>query len=550
LTGTASEFAGLPGKKAASLPGAPEVRVNFWAWNSQMGCLYANGGSVTTENSLMAKQGVKMTITRQDDTKQMQAELMALAKAMHDGEADPKNGVHFIGIMGDQSGDFFSQLNEQLEDSFGPEYKAEIVFSCGYSRGEDALWGPKEWRENPQTMRGAVIATPVREGDWNIVVRFAADNNIPINPSDKTYDPGAVNFVFSPNNVAAGTQFVAKHCEPRIEFVDGKKTGKTVEACVNGAAVWTPVDKTIVKERGGVVRVISTAPDEYGNQMPHVLIGIRKYNQTHNTVVEKVITAFAQGGNQVLSFPKALDRAAEISQEINKESGWTAADWKKYYLGTTEKDKQGQTVTVGGSKANNLADNAVLFGIADGMSPPTSRFHATYTVFGQTAHKLYPDLVREPAPMDSVVDLSYLRVVLAREGEKGGKAEIKTYSTTDTISRKIGQRSVSITFATGSAELAPAGRQQLNKLFDELSLNELLVEVQGHTDNVGNSESNRALSETRAEAIKAYLEARDQTAFPLGRVKTHGFGDSKPIADNATPAGRAKNRRVEIIIGQ
>ena len=40
-------FAGLPSSDAASLPGAPEVRINFWAWNSQMGCLYSNGGPVT-----------------------------------------------------------------------------------------------------------------------------------------------------------------------------------------------------------------------------------------------------------------------------------------------------------------------------------------------------------------------------------------------------------------------------------------------------------------------------------------------------------------------
>src|SRR4030095_15405285 len=107
-------FRGLPPDKPAALPGAPEVRINFWAWNSQMGCLYSNGGPVTTEGSLMAKQGVKVRIERQDDNTQLMAQLTALAKGLHDGQAQPTAGVHFIGIMGDGSGAFLAALNQQL----------------------------------------------------------------------------------------------------------------------------------------------------------------------------------------------------------------------------------------------------------------------------------------------------------------------------------------------------------------------------------------------------------------------------------------------------
>jgi OOP family OmpA-OmpF porin len=62
LAGNAKKFAGLPSKKVANLTGATDMRVNFWAWNSQMGCLYANGGPETTEGSLMAKHNIHMTI--------------------------------------------------------------------------------------------------------------------------------------------------------------------------------------------------------------------------------------------------------------------------------------------------------------------------------------------------------------------------------------------------------------------------------------------------------------------------------------------------------
>src|SRR5215217_207134 len=230
-------FAGLPSDKPASLPGAPEVRINFWAWNSQMGCLYSNGGPVTTEGSLMAKQGLKVRI---------------------DGQAQPTAGVHFIGIMGDGSGAFLAALNQQLVESFGPDYRAEIVGSCGYSRGEDKLMGPQKWRDNPQTMRGALVAGVLRDGDWNIAQRFMGDNNLPNNPDETTYDPEAVNWVNTSSYVEAAEKYVAGYCENRRVVSKGKATGETRRVCIDGIVTWTPADVTAARERGGIVSVVST----------------------------------------------------------------------------------------------------------------------------------------------------------------------------------------------------------------------------------------------------------------------------------------------------
>ncbi|MBI3519015.1 MAG: OmpA family protein [Bacteroidetes bacterium] len=68
------------------------------------------------------------------------------------------------------------------------------------------------------------------------------------------------------------------------------------------------------------------------------------------------------------------------------------------------------------------------------------------------------------------------------------------------------------------------------------------VEVQGHTDNVGKYESNKKLSHKRAEAVEKYLEDKGINA---DKIRGMGYGSDRPIADNKTPAGRAKNRRVE-----
>ena len=71
------------------------------------------------------------------------------------------------------------------------------------------------------------------------------------------------------------------------------------------------------------------------------------------------------------------------------------------------------------------------------------------------------------------------------------------------------------------------------------------IRVDGHTDNQGSAASNRALSQARAEAVKANLIAK---GVPASQLSTQGFGSTEPIADNSTPEGRAANRRIEFTV--
>ena len=68
-------------------------------------------------------------------------------------------------------------------------------------------------------------------------------------------------------------------------------------------------------------------------------------------------------------------------------------------------------------------------------------------------------------------------------------------------------------------------------------------EIDGHTDNVGKPDKNMDLSNRRAASVKNYFISKGINA---DRLNSQGFGDTKPIADNKTSAGRAQNRRVEI----
>ena len=72
------------------------------------------------------------------------------------------------------------------------------------------------------------------------------------------------------------------------------------------------------------------------------------------------------------------------------------------------------------------------------------------------------------------------------------------------------------------------------------------VEIGGHTDSTGSDKANQKISEKRAQSAKKYIQ--DKFNIPDDRMMVKGYGSKKPIADNKTKEGRAKNRRVEFRI--
>ncbi|MFN8310601.1 MAG: OmpA family protein [Chitinophagales bacterium] len=103
-----------------------------------------------------------------------------------------------------------------------------------------------------------------------------------------------------------------------------------------------------------------------------------------------------------------------------------------------------------------------------------------------------------------------------------------------------------IFFDTGKWMLRPESYTELNELVAYLQLRKtMVIEIGGHTDNVGTPESNQKLSENRAMAVKKYLE---QKGIAAGRVLSKGYGDTQPIAENDSPENRQKNRRTEVTI--
>ena len=542
-SGGTGKMVSMPDTGSGGCTDKPEVRMLGYAWNAQMGLMFAIGGAQATAGSLMCENGVNLKWSRQDDNGKLTDALVAFATELSQGTANPSKGAHFVTIMGDGSAAFLKGLNDALK-KLGPEYRAKVVGSIGYSRGEDKFMGPANWKLEPTSSRGGVVAGVIRDGDWNIAQKWLGDNNLKTNPNDKTWDPDALNWVNADDYLDAAKKYITGYSEDRPVVKNGKRTGETKHITVNACVTWTPGDVNVAKQKGGLVSIVSTK--DYASQMPCVVIGIDKWMKDNRSTVDNMLLAIAEGGDAVKSSGDALNVAAKVSAKLYGEKDSDASYWAKYYKGAEEQDKTGMPVPLGGSMASNLSDSFVSFGLEEGSA---NLFGATYTLFGNVVVEQYPNIVPKIDPVDQIQDTSYYRDLQ--------KKHINTETAKPTVAVKpsaapgiaLSKKMWHIPFDTGRAVFSGAAQKDLEKLRrDLLVASNTTVEIRGHTDNQGNPKANMDLSEARAFAVKGWLEKNFPLNFPAGRITIVARGQEEPIAPNTSSAGRAQNRRVEVII--
>ena len=517
--------------------GGTQITWERMAWNSQFSGMYANGGVSTTKNSLFDKAHLDVTYVRQDDCNRQMADLVKFA---NDYKTNPNTAAVLITFMGDGMPAFMTSLAKELEP-LGAEYQPVIIpVSHGKSFGEDQVMAPVSWKHDPKSALGKCVAGVLRDGDINILLKWAADNGLKVNPDETTYDADAINIIAANDFLDAPNKYITGYSEKRKVVVNGKTTGRDTTVAVDGVATWTPGDVNIATKKGGLVTIANTK--QYASQMPNQTIAIRKWANDHRTDVENMIIALAQAGDQVRSFNEAKTFAAKVSADVYQEKD--ASYWLKYFNGVVEKDLQGQTVNLGGSAVFNLADMANTYGLGDDK---VDRYKAVYNTFGNLMVKMYPALMPTFLPYEKAVDKSFLLSVISNHPElMQGKAMQTNYA--EEITSTVSSKSYSIEFETGSANIKPASYKLLNEIFESAVVAEgLKIGVYGHTDNSGSDDVNIPLSEKRAEAVKAYLLKK---GLPSTRIEAKGYGSVKPIADNNTAAGKSKNRRVEIVLGE
>ncbi len=114
------------------------------------------------------------------------------------------------------------------------------------------------------------------------------------------------------------------------------------------------------------------------------------------------------------------------------------------------------------------------------------------------------------------------------------------------VIEKVNMAAKNVFYATGSYKLLAKSFPSLNEVANIMKADEsLMLDIDGHTDEVGTNESNQVLSDNRAASVRTYLISK---GVAESRMKSTGYGEEKPIADNKTAAGRAKNRRTEMTV--
>jgi outer membrane protein OmpA-like peptidoglycan-associated protein len=125
-----------------------------------------------------------------------------------------------------------------------------------------------------------------------------------------------------------------------------------------------------------------------------------------------------------------------------------------------------------------------------------------------------------------------------------GAVDFEAYTAPKVITIALNEQ---VLFDSGQAVLKPESRQTLHEAAVRVkNFPTAVVTVAGHTDNVGSDAANLKLSQARAAAVKDYFV--QQESIPAARLDVKGHGTTMPVADNATPEGRARNRRVEVVI--
>jgi len=505
-----------------------------WAtipWNGMSGAMFAVSG----ENSLMKQYGLDVTISRQDSYSQMQNDLVTFAEAYSKGDTHTSKGVQFVTIMGNGAPAFVAELNEQLRTKLGPNYIAQIVAGVGFSRGEDQCMASPEALKNK--LRGSLIAAVKADGDEDICFAYMGSNGVANNPDSTTYDPDKVNWVHVDSFVEADNKWLSNYCETRPVISNGVKTGSSKKVCVDGVGTWFPGDDVVARGERPIVTVASTK-DDYMWLMPTTVITIKQFAEDNRADVENMLAAVLEGGTRVNASDADLLVSATTSAAIYKEEN--GAYWAKAYKGYTVKG-----VEVGGSYANNLGDAINTFGLRAGQVDVMT---AVLNGRGQVAQSQYPDLIKVLPDANEVINKSFIQALMKRvdDANINVKPFTPTFSSTDTTSTVVGKKVWKLAFRTGSANFTEASKPTLAKIVEEQALTGLKLQIHGYTDSTGSAAGNAILSGKRANAVKTWVTSNYSKTFPDARIDTVAHGQDDPIATNATPTGRALNRRVEI----
>ena len=514
----------------------PDVTIGIWTWQTVSGIIDAVGGpgkSGDHNDSCLCQAGITNTrLVVQNDTSEQ-------IKALSAGQ------MQLVTTTGDQAAVDIAGANKLLRGN-----KARVIWSGGYSFGEDCLIGPESWKQDPQLARGSVVVTAVPYCDWNVTVDWAADNQIPVNPDEAVYDPDAINFVNATDHIEAAQKFV-QNAKVNLR---NRASGKTEPFQIDACATWTPGDVMVIKDRPSVSykgktqklqKIVSTK--EYSYMMPHILFGNEDWLNKHRDYVTTLLRCLARSNDRIKTDETYFrNRVSALNALVFNLEGMGPSFWNKYFSGATENG-----VPLGGSRVNNIAEVRHLFGLDGNQGLGRSIFGITYSDHATRLKRLLPQRLENYAPVEQVVDLSFINEITDEKAATG------VYTAKFEPGQNVGtvvKANYQINFDTGSAKVKGSEITRLQEIRNLLiRATDTKVIIEGHTDNVGDLGSNLTLSKARAESVWQWLKDSDPSGINISQTRLdniEGYGPYRPLPGNKnlTDAERAANRRVVIIL--
>ena len=384
--------------------------------------------------------------------------------------------------------DAFSPLAATLPDN------PQTFMQIDWSRGGDAIVA-KRGIASINDLKGKKVAVALGTPSHSLLLKSLEAANM--TSSDIT--------IVTTNSAPEAAQFF--------------KAGK-----VDAAVVWSPDDQDCINTVAGSTAILTTK--NASNIIADMFFAKKEFLDQHEELIKNFTEIWLNGNAEVNSAPEAKTKATDLlSKNMNQPLDFCDKAISNVRLAT-------------------YGDNSNFFNLKGNYSGVKAQ--DLYTSMSEMYKTI--GYITKPVPGWNVVfyskalrSVNLTDAINAPEGQK----EFSAATSADATATAISSKTVSITFPSGSFSLT----DEVKTVIDEQMLpiaNQFAssrIRISGNTDNAGNPGANKALSYKRAKAVSSYLIG--QYNFDKDRFVVVGNGQDKPIADNSSDAGRAKNRRTD-----
>ena len=395
--------------------------------------------------------------------------------------------------------DFFANEGPGFRKGGTP---ARAVMQVDWSRGGDAIVADKSIRRI-EDLRGKRISLALfTPSHWLLV---SSMRNSSLDDAEQ---------------IAINKNIVGKNASPdaRVDFVSGK---------VDAAVVWEPDVAEALQKRPNSHILVSTKTA--ANLIADLMIAREEFIAKHPDVIKAFVQGWFEG--------------TEVANRDTNKVVELMMDNMPLYKDLGEQISRENVSTV---KWADLADNAKMFGL-DGSEPLFDRIFReasdSWVRLGYISQKLTPSDAKNIEALKSV-----FTSIPASERSVTPKEEFRLPKSEEaSTKRPVMTKPLPIYFGTGRSDLDNNAKSILDSVATMAqTYSNAYIRIEGNTDNVGNADSNTVLSQKRAQSVVNYLVSK--YGLNRDRLVSKGNGPYKPVANNSTAEGKAKNRRTDVMV--